>query len=264
MVKTIYRCALWLGLLALPLGCSLGKPSADAPPSAEPTVELMVSAAASLKDALQEIKDDYERDNPDVEIRYIFGGSGKLATQIERGAPSDAFLSASEKEMDRLQRQGLIDADSRVAFASNVLVLIANKDNPPDATSFEQIDPDNIARMAIGEPKTAPVGRYTEAALRHLGKWDSLREKLAMASDARQALAYVESGNADVGVVYASDAIRSDKVQVIAEANEAWHDPIVYPGAVIANATNAEEARAFLRYVASERGKETLVRYGFK
>ncbi|WP_126427831.1 molybdate ABC transporter substrate-binding protein [Brevibacillus marinus] len=274
MMKRISLFFSLLCLLLLLFGCSTGEqPSAGqqpsqaanaAGPAASQQVELLVSAAASLTDALQELQTSFEREHPQIRLTFNFGSSGKLAQQIEQGAPADVFLSASKKDMDKLQEKQLILSDSRVDFAQNALVLIANQANPLSLSSFAEIDPGKIGHFAMGEPASVPAGRYTKEVLEKLNLWEPLQGKIVFGSDVRQVLTYVESGNADVGVVYSSDAMVSDKVNVLAEAEPDWHEPIVYPGAIVANSPHAEEAKAFLAYLTSEQGKEILQKYGFK
>lgn len=252
-----------LGLFLIPLGCSSGQQSPSGETPAE-KVEIMVSAAASLTDALNELKTSYEKEHQGVKVTYIFGSSGKLATQIEKGAPSDVFLSASKKDMDSLEAKDLIQKDSRIDFTENALVLITKKDSSLSLTSFEEIDPGKINHFAIGEPEIVPVGRYTKEVFEKLNLWEPMQSKIVLGSDVRQVLTYVESGNAEAGVVYFSDAKISDKVKVLAEANQEWHKPIVYPGAVVADTKHVEEAKVFLTYLLSEQGKEILNKYGFR
>lgn len=238
------------------------KTEADKQPAEE--VELLISAAASLTDALEELKATYEDEHEGVKLTYNFGSSGKLATNIENGAPSDVFLSASTKDMDELSDKELIVENSRVDFTSNVLVLIANKDSDSTVDSFETIDPADIQHFAVGEPETVPVGRYTKETFEHLNLWDALQDKLVLGSDVRQVLTYVEMGNADYGVVYSSDAFISDDVKVLAESDPEWHAPIVYPGAVVATSKHQEAAQEYLDFLTSDKGREALQKFGFK
>lgn len=233
-------------------------------PSAKPAeTTLMVSAAASLTDALNELKTAFEREHPGVAISYNFGSSGKLASQIEQGAPADVFLSASKQDMDRLEEKQLIVTDTRVDFAKNELVLISSASSPLALSSFEELGDDAVKHLAVGEPTTVPAGRYAKETLEHLKLWDNLSDKLVFASDARQVLTYVESGNAEAGIVYASDAAISPKVKVIAAAEPEWHNPIDYPAAVIAASRQADTARMFLAFVTSDKGKAIFKQYGF-
>lgn len=227
-------------------------------------VELMISAAASLTDALTDLKNTYEAEHDNVSISFNFGSSGKLATQIEQGAPSDIFLSASSKDMDKVDSLGLIDKSTRVDFTKNALVLIANNDSQMTIRSFKEIDPATISHLAVGVPESVPVGRYTKEVFEHLGLWEPLQSKLVMGSDVRQVLTHVEMGNADLGVVYSSDAFISDKVKILAESDPAWHTQIVYPGAIVKNTNHQQAAQDFLDFLISEKGQTVFEEYGFK
>jgi len=227
-------------------------------------IELTISAAASLTDALNNLKSSFESEHPTITLSFNPGGSGKLARQIEQGAPTDIFLSASEKDMDKLQEGNLILEDTRTDFATNKLVLITNIEKPFILSSFEEINPATIDHFAVGEPESVPVGRYTKEVLEKLELWEPLQSKLVLSSNVRQVLTHVEMGNADIGIVYASDALVSEKVKVVAAAKSEWHEQIVYPGAIIADSKHPEEAKAFLAFLTSEQGKEILKKYGFK
>ncbi|MFJ7935145.1 molybdate ABC transporter substrate-binding protein [Sporosarcina sp. NPDC096371] len=245
-----------LCVLLMLAGCSASKSDGD--------VELMISAAASLTDALTDMKASFESEHDNITLTINPGSSGKLVQQIENGAPADVFLSASKKDMDTLEAGELLLNETRVNLTENELVLITNKDETSTVESFEDIDPATIAHFAIGEPESVPVGRYTKEVLDHIGLWESLQGKMVLGSDVRQVLTHVEMGNADLGVVYASDAKISDQVKVVATANAEWHEPIVYPGAIIADTKNPEEAKLFMEYLTSKEGKEVLKKYGFK
>lgn len=236
-------------------GCSVGE-------SAEP-VEIMVSAAASLTDALNDMKLSFEKEHKNIIVTFNFGSSGKLVQQIEQGAPSDVFLSASKKDMDTLEEGQLLLDETRVDFIANELVLITNKDQSLTVDSFKDIDPSAIAHFAIGEPEGVPVGRYTKEVLENIGLWEPLQDKMVLGSDVRQVLTHVEMGNADLGVVYSSDAKISDKVKVLTIANAEWHGSIVYPGAIVSETKHPEEAKAFLTFLTGNEGKEILKQYGF-
>ncbi|WP_301109296.1 molybdate ABC transporter substrate-binding protein [Sporosarcina sp.] len=227
-------------------------------------VELLISAAASLTDALEDLKATYEEEHEGVKLTYNFGSSGKLATNIENGAPSDVFLSASSKDMNDMEEKGLIRDGTRKDFTSNVLVLIAHKDSNSTIDSFKAIDPEKVDHFAVGEPESVPVGRYTKETFENLNLWEPLQNKLVMGSDVRQVLTHVEMGNADLGIVYSSDAFVSDDVKVLAESNPEWHAPIVYPGAVVEASKHREAAQNFLDYLTSDAGKEVLQKFGFK
>lgn len=227
-------------------------------------VELMVSSAASLTDALHELKPIFEEQHPHISLVIHFGSSGKLAKQIEQGAPSDVFLSASKKDMDTLEAGDLIRKETRADFAKNKLVLITNADKPTEASSFESIPVDQIQHMAMGEPDTVPAGRYAKETLETIGLWPALQGKLVLGSDVRQVLTHVSLGNADLGIVYASDALTTPKIKILAEANGDWHQPIVYPGAVVTASAHQEEAEEFMTFLLGKQGREILVKYGFE
>lgn len=251
-------------LLLIPTGCSPNnaKDRSEGANTLEPT-ELMISAAASLTDALNEIKQVYEKENNSVELLFNFGGSGKLAAQIEQGAPTDLFLSADQKSMDNLEENSLVKADSRTDFTGNKIVLVAEKNKEISIHSFEDLDPNTLTQIAIGEPKSVPAGTYAKEALESLGKWDEVQTKLVYAKDVRQVLTYVESGNADIGFVYWSDALISDNVKVLAEADTAIHTPIVYPAAIVADSKHQAEAQQFINFLHSDVGQSILEKYGF-
>lgn len=227
------------------------------------TVELTVSAAISLTDALNEIKDAYEEDN-NVNITFNFGGSGTLTQQIRQGAPVDVFISADQEWMDQLEEENIIIPDTRENITGNSLVMIANEESAMDYDSFENINGDDIGQIAIGNPESVPAGKYTEQALKTIGLWEELEDKFILAKDVRQVLTYVESGNADIGFVYESDTLTSDSIQTIASADPNWHDPIIYPGAVVANTEYEEEATAFAAYLLSDEAQEILSKHGFE
>lgn len=229
-----------------------------------PKVELLISAAASLTDALEELKGSFEVAHEGVSITYNFGSSGKLATTILNGAPSDVFLSASSKDMDNMEDQGVLVKESRINFAENALVLITHKDSDSAISSFEDLEPATIEHFAVGEPESVPVGRYTKETFESLDLWEPLQDKLVLGSDVRQVLTHVEMGNVDYGVVYSSDAFISDDVKALAEADADWHEPIVYPGAILAESTHQKAAQQFLDYLTDDEGKETLQKFGFK
>ncbi|ARF16000.1 molybdate ABC transporter substrate-binding protein [Sporosarcina ureae] len=229
-----------------------------------PTVELLISAAASLTDALEELKEPFEKAHEGITVTYNFGSSGKLAKTIENGAPSDVFLSASSKDMNDMEDKGLLINESRIDFTENALVLITHQDSDRTISSFKEIDPAAMDHLAMGEPESVPVGRYTKETFESLDLWNSLQDKLVLGSDVRQVLTHVEMGNADYGVVYSSDAFVSDDVKVLAEADADWHEQIVYPGAVVAESKHQDAAQLFLDYLTSDEGKETLQKFGFK
>lgn len=225
------------------------------------TDNLLVSAAASLKDSLEEIKLLYQQTKSNSNLDYNFGASGALQQQIENGAPVDVFISAANKQMDALASKGLILADTRRTLLTNRLVLIVPS-NSSAITSFEQLTSANIIRIAIGEPRSVPAGEYAQEVFQNLGILAQIKPKFVLANNVRQVLAAVESGNADAGVVYATDARISPRVKQVVIAPEI-HSPIVYPIAVLKNSKNVAAAREYVQFLLSEQAQSVFRKYGF-
>lgn len=246
--------------LTLLIGCNLSQEIS--PTTTQPQTSLTVSAAISLSPALQELKTVYQQRNPNVIITYNFGASGALQQQIQQGAPVDVFFSAAAKQMNDLQQSNLLINDTRRNLLTNRLVLIAPK-NGVALSDFKQLTDAKIAKIAIGEPKSVPVGQYAKETLTKLGIWQQIQPKLVLGNNVRQVLTFVESGNADAGIVYATDAKASPKVAVRATAAANLHSPIVYPLAVINTSRNPAAAKTFVEFLAGDRAKIVFQKYGF-
>ncbi len=244
---------------ALTAGCGGAKQNS---PAAAP-VELNVSAAVSMKDALTEIQQNYQKVKPNVKINFNFGASGTLQKQIEQGAPVDIFVSAAAKQMDELAGKNLINMQSRQNIVENQLVMVVPKGSPPALQKFEDVNNDTVKKFAMGEPEVVPAGQYAQQVLRKLNLWENVKGKAVLAKDVRTVLTYVETGNVDAGFVYRSDAVISDKVEVVAAAPANSHQPIVYPGAVLAGAQQASAAQEFMAYLQSPEAKAIFEKYGF-
>lgn len=225
--------------------------------------KLMISAAASLTDAMDEITENYEAEHPEIELEFNFAGSGKLAQQIQQGAPVDVFISANESWMDTLIHGEEIDENERLDVTGNRLVIVTQNDTDIHYDAFDEIDGSELNQIAIGNPKSVPAGEYAKDVLDHLHKWDELEEQFVYAKDVRQVLTYVESGNVDIGFVYESDALSADKVKIITYSNPENHDKIMYPGAILNGSEMQKEGKEFLQYLTSEEGQKTLEKYGF-
>jgi molybdate transport system substrate-binding protein len=232
------------------------------PAPASANTNLLVSAAASLKDVMEEIKPLYERANPGVNLTFNFGSSGALLQQIEQGAPADIFISAAKRQMDTLDQKGALVPKTRTNLANNRLVLIVPT-STRGVTSFSSLKNSSIKRVAIGEPRSVPAGQYAEQVLQKLKLWDDVKPKLVYGNNVRQVLAAVESGNVDAGLVYATDARSSNKVKVAVIADEEFHSPIVYPMAVLKSSKNVNAAKSFVQYLSSNEAKGLLRKYGF-
>ena len=224
-------------------------------------VPLTLSAAASLKDAIAEAEAAYRQSHAHVDFSNNFGSSGTLAAQIEQGAPADIFLSAAARPMDDLERKGLIAAGTRRNLLRNSLVLIAPRDSK--LRDFQGLTGGSVRLIALGDPASVPAGEYGRQVLSSLHLWEKLNAKLVLARDVRQVLTYVETGNADAGLVYATDALTSGRVRIVASAPESTHDPIVYPAAVVKGSRNEEAARSFIDYLASPTAQAIFIKHGF-
>ncbi len=226
-------------------------------------VELLVSAAASLTDVLNELGDIYMEENSNVDIKFSYGSSGALQAQIEEGAPVDVFFSAAQKQMDALEEGGHIVSDTRKTLLINKVVLIAPVDSQLEIESFEDLLKDDIEKIAIGDPSNVPVGQYSEEMFTNLNILDDITPKAVYATDVRTVLTWVESGEVDCGLVYATDAYTTDKVKIIAESPEGSHKEVSYPIAAIKDSKNLDAAKAFIDFLSTEEVAETFKKYGF-
>lgn len=225
-------------------------------------VNLTISAAASVQDAMRAVQAAYADVAPEVTITYNFGSSGSLAQQIAQGAPTDVFLSASTHWMEQLEAQGQLLEGSRQELLQNDLVLVIPETGSA-VTDFSDLTADGVAKVAIGEPDSVPAGRYAKEALTALNLFDGLQPKFVFAKTVRQVLSYVETGNVDAGLVYATDAQISGQVKVAAIAPAETHTPIVYPIAVVADSAQADAAQAFVTFLSSEAGVTLFQDHGF-
>ena len=250
------RVLLGLGLLSLTMSASL--PAANAP---QP--QILVFAAASLTDAMQEIGAAYEK-AAHVTVKSSFDSSSVLARQIEAGAQADVFFSADTAWMDYLQSRNLIKAASRTNLLGNKLVLIAAAQSQIQlkiAPHFPLVAALGDGRLATGDPDSVPAGRYARSALTHLGVWDAIAAHLARAENVRVALLYVARGEAPLGIVYESDARADNGVRVVDTFPADSHEPIVYPVALTASAKS--QASGFVAYLSGPQGRDVFLRYGF-
>ena len=223
---------------------------------------LTVSAAISLSNALQEIKSLYQGSQPSVNLTYNFGASGTLEQQIEQGAPVDVFFSAGAKQMDTLQQKNLLVPGSRRNLLTNSVALITPK-NSPALADFRDLTRSQVQKIAIGEPRSVPAGQYAQEVLTNLKIFDALKPKLVYGNNVRQVLSYVETGNADAGIVYITDAKQSNSVQVGAIASPNLHSPIVYPVAVMKDSQNAAAAKNFVQFLSGSQAGAVFQKYGF-
>lgn len=244
-----------LASFLLVLGIQLAQPDRS-------RTTLLISAAASLKDVLEEVKPLYQKLQPEVNLTFNFGASGALLQQIQQGAPADVFISAAQAQMDTLEQQGALVPGTRSNLASNQLALIVPKPSS-NVTRFAQLKDAEIKRIAIGEPRSVPAGQYAEQALQKLNLLNEVKPKLVYANNVRQVLAAVESGNADAGFVYVTDARVSNTVKVAVTASDTLHSAIVYPMAGLRASKNIAAAKALMQYLSSNEARAVLRKYGF-
>lgn len=236
--------------------------SNPAPVVAQANTTLLVSAAASLKEALEEIKPIYQQGKPGTTVNFNFGASGALQQQIEQGAPADIFISAAKRQVDALESKRLLLPETRTILARNRLVLVVPR-NVTGVTSFFNLKDAKIKKIAIGEPRSVPAGQYGEQVLQKLKLLPDVKSKLVYANNVRQVLASVESGNADAGLVYATDAKISNQVKVVVAADEKYHSQIIYPLAVLKSSKSPDAAKDFVQFLSSNQAKAVLKKYGF-
>jgi len=227
--------------------------------------DLTISVAISMKEAVEDLGRQFQQAHPGVVLHFNFGASGVLEKQIEAGAPVDLFISAAADQVDELERGGLVDHSSRRTFAGNALVAVTPSASGQAVRSAADLVAARIARVAIGNPKTVPAGRYAEESLRALALWDRVRDKLILGENVRQVLDYVARGEVDAGIVYATDArARADRVAVAFRLPPSSYAPIVYPAVVVSGSRNAALARAFIDLLAGPAGRAVLARQGFE
>ena len=226
--------------------------------------EVTLSVAISMKEVVEELGRRFMAARPGVTLRYNLGSSGELQKQIEAGAPIDLFISAAPRQMDELEKKGLVLAATRRVFARNVLTVVKPADSRIDLTKPSDLLDPRVTKIVIGSPKTVPVGQYAEESLRALGLWERLQAKLVFAENVRQALDYVARGEVDAGFVYTTDAAtRAKQVKEAFRPAEDTYRPILYPVAVVAGAKHPAIAEAYVDLLLSRDGQAVLARFGF-
>ena len=224
--------------------------------------DLQVFAAASLTDALKEIAPAYEAASGD-KLQFNLAGSNALARQIQEGAPADVFLSADEAKMDALEKAGLLVDSSRSSLLSNSLVVVVAADSSLQITAAKDLAGASIKRLALADTKGVPAGVYAKDYLEKSGVWEAVKDRVVPTENVRAALAAVESGNAEAGIVYKTDALISKQVKVAYEVPVNEGPKISYPVAVIKASKNSAGAEKFLSYLKSEPALAVFRKYGF-
>lgn len=236
------------------------------PSQATPSTQLTISAAASLKDAMEKIEPLYQQEHPSTEIIYNFASSGSLQRQIEQGAPVDVFISAATSKMDNLEKQGLLLTETRQDLLKNQMVLIVPKNqnkNHLKLDNFYDLISKEITIIALGEPNSVPAGKYAQEILTSFKIADKVNSKAVYAKDVRQVLHYVATANVDAGIVYRTDARISNQVKIVATALETSHSLITYPIAVIKNTSDKEAAIEFTEFLTRPQAQAIFHDYGF-
>jgi molybdate transport system substrate-binding protein len=224
--------------------------------------EVGVWAAASLRDALAELAPSLEAASG-AEIVLNLGSSTDLARQILAGAPADVFLSADPLEMDRLEAEGLVEPGTRRPLLTNQLVVVVPSEGD-SLSGVAQLAGPTVRRLSIGDPRTVPAGRYARKWLESEGIWSEVSARVLPAVDVRAALAAVESGTCEAGIVYLTDAARSGRVRVVHVVPIEEGPAIRYAAAVLAGRPRTREARALLACLSASPAGEVFRRHGFE
>jgi molybdate transport system substrate-binding protein len=238
-------------------GCS------GASDSGQEKVTINLAAAASLTDVMEEVNDLYMQQNQNVTIVTSYASSGTLQQQIQNGAPVDIFISAGDSQMDTLQNGLLIVNESRKNLLRNTIVLIVPDDSTLGITGFEDLTNENINMIALGDPASVPAGKYGKQALEQFGVYSLVQPKLLLCATVRDVLTYVESDDVDAGIVFSTDAMISDSVQIVAEGPDEVNSNIVYPVAVIEYSEIQEAAQDFEDFLFSDEAGAIFEEYGF-
>jgi molybdate transport system substrate-binding protein len=224
-------------------------------------VTLRVAAASDLQNVLPILAEQFTRTSK-VEVTLIFGASGQLTEQIKNGAPFDVFLAANQAFVKNLAAEGFVRPDSVRPYARGTLVLAVHPGSAELVAGLADLAKPEVKKVAIANPATAPYGAAAKQALERSGLWASVEPKLVQAESVRQALQFVETGNAEAGFASHANA-RTAKVRVV-EIDPQHYDPIVQALGVITRSKRAEDAEAFARFVLGDEGRKGLSEFGFK
>ena len=227
--------------------------------------EVNLAAAASLKNAFDEkLIPMFEQKYPGVKVTPTYASSGDLQTQIENGLAADVFMSAANKQMNKLAEEDLVDNSTNLQFLENKVVLIVPADSNSNISSFDDLK--NVkGNIAIGDPESVPAGQYAKEVLNNTGIWNDVESKLSLGTDVTAVLNQVAQGSAECGIVYATDAkSMPDKVKVVCEApDNALKTPVIYPVAALKNSTDSNATKAFMDFLQTKEAKDVFVEYGF-
>lgn len=230
----------------------------------EEPVTILMAAAASLEYSMKdELIPMFQEQHPNITVEGTYDSSGKLQTQIESGIDADLFFSAAEKQMTALKDENLIDGDSIQNLLENKIVLVVPSDKKDAYTKFEDVV--NAETIAVGDPESVPVGKYSQEALTSLGLWDQVSAKASLGTNVTEVLNWVSEGSADAGIVYATDAAtKKDSLAVVAEAPEgSLAQKVLYPAGIVSSSTKKDAAQLFLDFLASDQASKVFEEYGF-
>ena len=255
-----------VALLVLCAGAGLGFANGTKEEAPKQKQELVVFAAASMTETMNQIKGLYEAENPDVALTYNFDSSGTLKTQIEQGAECDLFISAATKQMKALADGGLIDTSTTVNLLENKTTLAVPGGNPKGIKSFDQLAgllKDGKVMLAIGN-SDVPVGQYTQKIFAYYGLDETaIQGQLSYGSNVKEVTTQVKAASVDAGIIYATDAY-SAGLEVVDTATEAMTGGrVIYPAAVLAKAPHADAAKAFLEYLKGGEAMKVFASVGF-
>lgn len=267
--------ALAVSMTACLTGC--GRTNTDTNADASEKTELVVFAAASMTETLNQIKTDYEAQHKDITLTYNFDSSGTLKTQIQEGATCDVFISAAQKQMDQLdaskdntanpEQLDFINSDSRMDLLENKVVLVVPENNPKNINSFDDLKSklesgDVLLEMGNSD---VPVGQYTQKILQYWGLDEKALAdtgKITYGSNVKEVTTQVSEGSADCGVVYYTDAY-SAGLKIVGEATEKMCGKTIYPAAIMKNSEHPEQAQKFLAYLSSDAAAKVFEKVGF-
>ena len=229
----------------------------------EKKVTITITAAASLEKTFEEtLIPRFEKKYPNVNVKGVYDSSGKLQIQIEQGLDADVFFSAATKQMDSLVDEKLVDSKSIVNLLENKLVLIKEKDTKTTVKGISNIT--DAKMIAVGDPEVVPAGQYAKIALTNANTWDAIQNKISLGGNVTEVLSWVESGSAEVGLVYSTDAASSSKVIVLEKVNNNLLDtPVIYPVGRVNKTKHQEQANNLIKFLQTKESKDTFKKSGF-
>ncbi|GAA0085870.1 molybdate ABC transporter substrate-binding protein [Clostridium sp. CTA-7] len=249
-------------LVFFAVGCSKNKATENVKDSQTKETTITVAAAASLKNCMEDkLIPMFKEKNPNIKVQGTYDSSGKLQSQIEEGAEIDVFMSAAMKQMNELNKKGLVDESSIVELLQNKIMLIVPKGSNKDIKTFEDIL--KSEKIAIGDPESVPVGQYSKQLFENLKIWDQVSSKASLGTNVTEVLNWVAEASADAGVVYSTDAASNSKVEVVTEAKEGSVSKVIYPVGIVKSTKNQESAKKFTEFLKSDEAIKVFESYGF-